>query len=597
MVKKKLLTLDDLVAFCKENHFAKFSSKESGYQLAVQVPTTFEVQENEDDNHRGMLRLKFRILHDGLNRNGSYVSHKAAEKASVTIADRPILAAIHQLDDGSWDFKSHEMEIIENDEGKPEINYIEKQVGSFSSEKPFWEHDDELDKDYLCAYGYVAEEYTKAADIIREKGWTKNSCELSIEELSYNANEKRLELNAFYLSASTLLGREDDGTEIGEGMLGSRADIADFSEQNNSIFSQNEKVIKLLSELNEKIDGLNIETSYKEGGNKPLFEELLKKYSKTVEEIDFEYEGLSDEELEALFAEHFEDTPKKKKKGEDDDVTPSGEGDDSGDDDQDDDDQDDDESDDQQDEPDQNDQPDQNVNQETGYDANNANNDAPDSEQEEVNYYSAELTVDINGEKKTFATLVEKLNALCELVNATYGEVDNDFYAVDADEERRIVEMHQWIGGKHFRQSYSVKKDVYSLVGDRVETYEKYLTQDEINQLENMKANYSSIESELASFKAEPEKQAVLAEECYAQIADTEAYKKLAEQDTHFSMSVDEVRAELDKQLLEYAKGHEIKFAAKDTEKKAVGVKLFGNPAKKAGSKSGRYGGLFSKDS
>jgi hypothetical protein len=244
MVKKKLLTLDDLVLFCKQNNFTKFSAKESGYQLAVQVPTTFEVEDESDDNHRGMLKLKFRILHDGLNRNGSFVSHEAADKASVTIADRPIMAAIHQLDDGSWDFESHEMEIIENEDGEQEINYIEKQVGSFSSEKPFWEHDDELDKDYLCAYGYIAEEYTKAADIIRNKGWTKNSCELSIEELAYNARENYLELKSFYLSASTLLGKRDDGTEIGEGMLGSRADIADFSVENNSVFSQNEKVIK-----------------------------------------------------------------------------------------------------------------------------------------------------------------------------------------------------------------------------------------------------------------------------------------------------------------------------------------------------------------
>ena len=258
MVKKKLLTIDDLVQFCMQNKLTKFSAKEYGQPLAVQVPTTFEIEDNSDDNHRGMMRLKFRILHDGLNRNKSFVSHKAAVKASATIADRPILAAIHQLDDGTWDFKSHEMEIIENDEGEPEINYIEKQVGSFSSEKPFWEHDDETDKDYLCAYGYIPEEYTKAADIIRAKGWTKNSCELVIEDMSFNAKEKQLELNSFYLSGSTLLGRDDDGTPIEEGMLGSRADIADFSKENNSVFSQNEMVIEMLSALNEKIDNLNI---------------------------------------------------------------------------------------------------------------------------------------------------------------------------------------------------------------------------------------------------------------------------------------------------------------------------------------------------
>lgn len=579
MVKKKLLTLDDLVLFCKQNNFTKFSAKESGYQLAVQVPTTFEVEDESDDNHRGMLRLKFRILHDGLNRNGSFVSHKAAEKASATIADRPIMAAIHQLDDGSWDFESHEMEIIENEDGEQEINYIEKQVGSFSSEKPFWEHDDELDKDYLCAYGYIAEEYTKAADIIRNKGWTKNSCELSIEELAYNARENYLELKSFYLSASTLLGKRDDGTEIGEGMLGSRADIADFSEKNNSIFSSNEKVIEMLSALNEKIDNLNINEISKEGGKpvkKEFDEELMVAEDEVKNAPSATFDGDDPEGTD--YYEEPEDEGNNEEEGEeetptdpptdppaDDPTDPpanDGEGGDSGDDD----------------EP-------------SGIPLGQRDDDDTAGSKK----YSVEVTINTDNEKKTFSTLIEKLDALSELVNATYSEVDNDWYAVDADEDKKIVEMHQWVGGKHFRQSYSVKKDVFSLVGDRVETYAKYLTEDEIKSLENMRANYSAIVDELASFKAEPDKQAVLAEECYAQISDTDAYKELAKQETHFSMSVDEVRAELDKQLLEYAKGHEIKFSAEDS-KQTVGVKLFSNLSKKGSEiTQGRYGGIFKK--
>ena len=121
------------------------------------------------------------------------------------------------------------------------------------------------------------------------------------------------------------------------------------------------------------------------------------------------------------------------------------------------------------------------------------------------------------------------------------------------------------------------------------------MTDDEENVIESMRSNYSAIETELAQYKAEPEKEAVLAEECYAQIKDTDAYKALAEKDAHFSMSVDEVRAELDRQLLEYAKGHKIKFSSKEPEKKQVGMKLFGNPNKKSTKGSSRYGGLFSK--
>lgn len=62
IIKKKILTEDDLLKFCQEQKFAKFSSKDTGYQLALKVPTTFEVDDTVDENHRGMMRLKFRIF-------------------------------------------------------------------------------------------------------------------------------------------------------------------------------------------------------------------------------------------------------------------------------------------------------------------------------------------------------------------------------------------------------------------------------------------------------------------------------------------------------------------------------------------------------
>lgn len=35
VIKKKILTEDDLLKFCQEQKFAKFSSKDTGYQLAL----------------------------------------------------------------------------------------------------------------------------------------------------------------------------------------------------------------------------------------------------------------------------------------------------------------------------------------------------------------------------------------------------------------------------------------------------------------------------------------------------------------------------------------------------------------------------------
>lgn len=602
MVKKKLLTLDDLVLFCQQNNFTNFSAKESGYQLAVQVPTTFEIEDESDDNHRGMLRLKFRILHDGLNRNGSFVSHEAAQKAAKTIADRPIMAAIHKLDDGSYDFEAHEMEIIENDEGDYEVNYIEKQVGSFSSEKPFWEHDDELNKDYLCAYGYVAEEYTKAADIIRNKGWTKNSCELNIEELAYNSKEKYLELKSFYLSASTLLGKRDDGTEIGEGMLGSRADIADFSEKNNSIFSQNEKVIEMLSALTEKIDNLNINSKIlEEGGTdvKKKFEEDSEAEVKTTAEVDsteetevdtpsenFDGDGDTDPDDVDYYGDDGDgdssgndsdpsgdgdDTPS----GDDPDPEPSGDGDDtepepSGDD---------------EDEPE-------------GIPAGQKDDDDADGGEGGGTTKKPTFSVSIShGEtvKEFSISLQDKIEALYTLVNDTYSEADGCYYDCTVYDEDKYVIMSSWWTGNAYKQSYKVKKDVYSLVGDRVKVKAVWCTEDEEKALENMRANYSSIEERLAQYESEPEKIQILESADYAQIKDIEAYKELAKRDTYFSMSKDELVKKLDSALLEFAKHNKIEFSSTEPEKKSVGMKLFGNPSKKTTRGSSRYGELFSK--
>lgn len=308
---KKILTVDDLIKFCQEQKFSKFSSKETGYQLAVKVPTTFEVEDNVDENHRGMMKLKFRIFHTGLNRNQSYVSKESATKAMNTIADRPVLAAIHQLDDGTWDFEGHEMEVVTDENGNEELRYIESQVGSFSSEPAFWEHDDELDKDYVCAYAYISMEYTKTCEIIERKNGTKNSCELFIDELAYNAKEKYLDLIDFYINASTLLGSRNDGTEIQEGMQGSRAEIADFSVENNSVkFNKDKQLVELLENLNKTLSNFNKEQSaqrkLKKGGNKEdMFEQLLTKYNKTADDITFDYVNLSEEELEEKFAEIF----------------------------------------------------------------------------------------------------------------------------------------------------------------------------------------------------------------------------------------------------------------------------------------------------
>ena len=560
VIKKKILTEDDLLKFCQEQKFAKFSSKDTGYQLALKVPTTFEIDDTVDENHRGMMRLKFRIFHTGLNRNKSYVSKDAAEKAMNTIADRPVLAAIHQLDDGSWDFEGHEMEIVKDEKGKEELRYIESQVGSFSSEPAFWEHDDNLDKDYVCAYAYISEEYTKACEIIRAKQGSKNSCELFIDELSYNAKEKYLELNDFYVNASTLLGSHDDGTEIQEGMEGSRADIADFSVNNNSVkFDKDEKMIELLENLNKTLSNFNkeqtpVQTQSKEGGtnNKMTkFEELLAKYGKTAEDVTFDYVEMSDEELEAKFAEMFDGN--------------NSEGDDSD-------------------------------NGESGEPSNDGEGDGegasdPDGD-EGKNISKNELFNKLF--EISFDEIRYALNNLCSVYRN-----DSEWCYVSQVYENYFI-MEDWDSDKYYKQSYEKDGDNISLSGERIEMFAMLLTESEKLSIEDMRSNYAA----LKEFKETAEKNELHAQK--EAIINTDNYSVLTEKDsdgnyvnadfaelvkTMDNYSVEDFETKVKVMHSDYMSAH-ANFSSVDTKKNTNSVKILTNMNKKSKPKK-NYGNLF----
>lgn len=561
---KKILTVDDLIKFCQEQKFAKFNSKESGYQLAVKVPTTFEVDDNVDENHRGMMKLKFRIFHTGLNRNNSFVSKESATKAMNTIADRPVLAAIHQLDSGEWDFEGHEMEIVTDENGNEELRYIESQVGSFSSEPAFWES--ENGKDYVCAYAYISREYTKACEIIERKQGTKNSCELFIDELAYNAKEKYLELIDFYVNASTLLGSRSDGTQIQEGMEGSRADIADFSVENNSIkFNKDEKLIELLETLNNTLSNFNT-YNQKEGGNETnMFEKLLEKYGKTVEDIAFDYAELSDEELESKFAEMFEEA-ETGTDGSGDEPSTDGEGDGTADD------------------------PEADTNtDDDGEGSDDGEGDNSDDGEGNEQFEKLVRTFEISHEDVRYA--------LYSLLGS-FEEMDNEWYWISNVYDSYFV-YENWEGTKIYRQDYSKNGDNVAFENERVELFKELLTASEKAELDAMRSNYAALKefkenvekNELTTQKNElinSDKYAVIAEKNEEGNYTNEAFAKLVSEMDNYSL------AELETQI----KVIHSDFMAENSnfstkpESKMSSVKVFANPNKKAKPKK-RYGNLF----
>lgn len=537
---KKIKTLEQLATFCEKKKLFNFNSKESNYEIAVQVPAELKF---EEDSTQGLMFCKVKVCHTLLNRNHSYISEENMKKAMPTLKYRPLLGYIHQLDDGTYDFHAHDIDFVENEDGEYEEVYIESQIGTFTTEEPYLEYDKEQDKTYVIAQVAIPEEYTKACDIIREKEGTKVSCELVIDSFSYNHKEKYLEIEDFYFSGCTCLGSEKDGTPIGEGMLGSRLDIEDFSVQKNSMFSNvdaNTRLIDTLEKLNTTLLSFNINKNSKEGGkgvNK--LEELLEKYSKTKEDLTFEVESLTDEELEAKFAEAFDEADS----GSDDttDGTPSDEGAGT--------------------EGDEgttvvveNEDPEgegQGTGEENPDDQKDQEDDDPDdtttTSDDDEDTKKKKYTIEINGVSRTFeVSLNDKIYALQDLVNATYGESDNTYYGITAYDDY-VVMMDYWYG-KAYKQSYKQDGDNFSLTGDRVEVFANWLTAEEEDALAEMRSNYSFIQEKLSAYeKAEMniEKDKIFESEDYKEYLDKEEFRSLIENKEKYSVEELKDKAEI----------------------------------------------------
>ena len=574
---KQILTLDNLYQFfVEQNKTVNFSSKEAGKPIIVTTNGYFETDETEMP---GMLKLELKVCHTETNRNGSHISEENMEKAMPTLKYRPILAYIHELEDGTKDFYAHNMEIVENEDGDSEIVYIEKQVGCFTADDPWLKYDKKNDKTYVHAYAVIPEGYTEAADIIRRKNGTKVSCELVIDELSYNAKEKYLDLTSFYFGGCTLLGVDEDGNQIGEGMLGARADIADFCHE-EPIYTYQDKMIEVLEKLNITLSNFNKNPDEKGGSEMNKFEELLAKYGKTAEEVTFEIEGLSDEELEAKFVEAFEDDAGE---GEGDNGDGDGEGDDiagdnSGD----------------------GDGEGENADDGDGEGAGEGSGDDGSGEGEGEGTFESKksYSIDNNGNATiTFEISHEDIRGALFNLIGVYEEEDNEWYWITNVYDDYFI-FENWMGDKLYKQSYEVDGDNVSLSGDRQQMFKMILTESEKLAIEKMREDYSALEgkyNELKEFKdnydaaeLKAKKDAIFAREEYSVLAEDEAFKALIADAEKFS--VEEVEVKVKSIFADYViKTGEFSAKTETKKSKTLGFNL----ETKENKKKKAYGSLF----
>lgn len=550
---RKYLTIEDLLMFCKQSNMNTFSAQEAGGPIIVQ---SFGEISTSDTTTMGLTPCTLQACHTELNKNHSFIEDDVMNNALASFANRPILGYVHQLDDGSWDFWDHRMSIEENG-NESRLEYLERPIGVIpESCNAHLEYDENQQKNYVVVNGYIYDDYgNQALDIIKSyDGKVSVSVELAINAMSYNAKENYLNIEDFVFMGVTCLGKTPDGTVVQPGMEGSNLKLDNFSAKQNSMFSNDfqDKMIEVLDKLNTTLSNFNNNSKEKGCDKMGKFEELLQQYNVTAEDITFEIEGLSDEELEVKFKEAFEDG--------------TGAGDDLG------------------------------TNKETG-DASVPAGDAGVASTSEFTHKKTCSVGEDGNMTVSFEISHEDIRGALYTLLEVYEQEDNEWYWVTNVFDNYFI-FENWDGNKLYKQSYAVDGDNVSLSGDRQEVFKMILTESEKLAIEKMREDYAVLETEyneLKTFKdnydaaqVKAQKDAIFARDEYSVLAEDEAFKTLMADAAKFS--VEEVESKVKSIFADFViKTGE--FSAKKDDKK-IGAMHFSTKSVDEANKK-PYGSLF----
>lgn len=562
MSTKKLLFMEDLYDFYlnKYKKSTHFSSEKNGEPLVVQVHGKVNF-DNSNKDKDGLLPVHLQACHTDLNANGSNIDKKVMESALPSFSNRPILAYIHKVvtdenPEGQWEFYTHNMHEDENGE----LVYDEYPIGIVpESCNAQLVYDKEKNKTYCEVDGYIFEEYSKASEILEREGECFVSVELSIRELAYDAKSKCLNIEDFWFSGVTILGKTPEGEIVKPGMKDSNIKLADFSAENNSLFENYESKI---SELQERLNTLEsfcdeIKEKTTKGGTelkKENFEEEVTENEEVTETEESEEEVTTpEEESEETVEESSEEDPKTTEPVED------GQ-----------------------------EEPEQVVEEET--------EDTTTEESETESFSKDELfnkLFDISFEDIRYA-----LNALCSIYRN-----DSEWCYVSQVYDEYFI-MQDWDSDKYYKQSYTREDDNIALTGERTEMFTMLLTESEKISIEEMRSNYA----ELKAFKEEIElnelreqKKAILDSEKYEILAQKDEegkfvnkdYEKLVSEMDNYSLA--DLETEIKVLHSDYVSEHGNFALSKPGKKETTTKKQFVSVNKKS-AKPSRYGKLFAKE-
>jgi hypothetical protein len=245
-------------------------------------------------------KVKIKIAYAGLNRNNSYISKEAFEKAIPSIFHCPIIG---EYNESIEDFKGHGGKLEITDSG---INWVNTTIpyGVIDSDSEItWEDTEEDDgtiKSYLCATGYLwTGRYPELNDLIENS--KSQSMEIEIESGNYTKidDKKVYEITDFIFSGFCILGDEVEPCFESSEVVTYSLNKDKFKKQFNQMVAELKFSLQSPPTINEADEG---------GQKMEELQLLLDKYSLTIEDLsakEINHEEFSLEELESKIQEVF----------------------------------------------------------------------------------------------------------------------------------------------------------------------------------------------------------------------------------------------------------------------------------------------------
>lgn len=260
----------------------------------LQYPSSIEqiVEQNESFDS-----CVIKICYTGKNRNRSSISRQAIEDAIPSIYNCPIVCNYNVSDDT---IGGHDVEVVSTNNGMRLINLTDA-IGVIPANcNYYWETitDNGTEHDYLCVEAILwkrSAAYTK----IKRDGIVSQSMEITVK--NGQTVDGFYEINKFIFMAFCLLG--DDVEPCFESASLEMFSLQQYKQTFQAMMDDFTKHFSMVTPSQEDdINPQNITQNLSKGGSISLDRtELLSEYGLTIEDIDFNIDDFSVEELKNKF--------------------------------------------------------------------------------------------------------------------------------------------------------------------------------------------------------------------------------------------------------------------------------------------------------